>query len=149
MIGRALAALPLIALVACGEPSPREGQTRLHRESYAGSDALRAELHQVWSAGAWRNDGAARFFDPEGRLTHAGTYLDGLETGVWQEFAPDGSLGEGPYVDGQRHGEWTYSAKARDGKRPVVERGRYTAGQRTGVWKRWDTAGTPLPDRSY
>lgn len=129
----------------CGG-GPADGDVRTHREPHRSGTGVRAEFRQEFRGGTWVHDGPARFWDEEGRLTHAGTYRGGLESGAWQEYAPDGSLGEGPYEAGQRSGEWTWYHPAREGlARIPAERGTYSDGLREGAWQRWDASGSPLP----
>ncbi len=133
----------LLAAAACGTKG-EEGAQRSHVERYEDTGAVRAEFQQRFNGKDWVHDGPARFYDEQGRLTHSGSYRAGLEEGLWQEFAPDGSLGEGPYKDGSRSGTWTWYHPAREGSRQPAERGRYEAGLRTGAWERWDSEGVPL-----
>ena len=143
-----LAGLALLPL-ACGG-GPAEGEVRTLREPHRSGDGVRAEFRQEYRDGEWVHDGLARFWDEEGRLTHAGTYSDGLESGTWQEYAPDGSLGEGPYEAGERSGEWTWFHPAREGQARVpAERGTYSNGLREGAWQRWDAGGDPLPSVNW
>jgi hypothetical protein len=64
-----------------------------------------------------------------GAIAGKGEYIDDLEVGRWQYFAPDGALREaGTYVAGVRDGVWT----ERDGDRERT--GPYRAGVRSGLW---------------
>lgn len=135
--------LLLLAASACG-PEHEQGALRQHVERHEATGTVRAEFRQRFDGERWVHDGPARFYDEQGRLTHSGTYAAGLEEGLWQEFAPDGSLGEGPYEAGARSGTWTWFHPADGAARQPAERGRYLEGLRTGLWERWDTEGVPL-----
>ena len=108
------------AAAACGAKG-EEGAQRSHVERYEGTGAVRAEFQQRFNGKEWVHEGPARFYDEQGRLTHSGSYAAGLEEGLWQEFAPDGSLGEGPYQDGARSGTWTWYHPADDGARQPAD----------------------------
>ncbi|MBL6721703.1 MAG: hypothetical protein ISQ08_09870 [Planctomycetes bacterium] len=133
----------LLAAAGCGAEG-KEGALRSHVERHEATGAVRAEFQQRFNGEEWVHEGPARFYDEQGRLTHSGSYAAGLEEGLWQEFAPDGSLGEGPYEAGARSGTWTWYHPPREAARQPAERGRYEAGLRTGLWERWDHEGGPL-----
>ena len=62
-------------------------------------------------------------------ITYEGRRLDGKFTGQMTVQFPDGSVGDGPVVAGQRYGYWT--ERFADGS---VQEGRYVGNRRHGRW---------------
>jgi hypothetical protein len=95
-------------------------------------------------------DGAGTTFvgtHPNGRARVAGAYdADGLRTGVWRFWDPDGHpQQEIEYLAGVR--ERATRSWHPNGK-PAVE-GFYVAGQRDGRWRWWDEGGRPVGETVY
>ena len=65
---------------------------------------------------------------PDGSVAQ-GPVVEGKRHGYWTERLPDGSVQAGPYVRDRRHGRWIL--KYTDGR---VQEGPFVAGKRYGEW---------------
>lgn len=57
--------------------------------------------------GQWKNDercGVGKLYEKDGGVIYEGEWQDGEYNGFGREMAPDGSVYEGGFVEGQRHG---------------------------------------------
>jgi hypothetical protein len=84
---------------------------------------------------------------PDGHPRAAGSYdLDGLRTGIWQFWFPDGRPErEVEYRAGVRE----RAARAWHSNGQLAAEGQYVAGERDGVWRWWDPSGRPLGEAIY
>ena len=58
--------------------------------------------------------GAFTSYYPDGRKREEGQYLNGMRSGLWEEYSRDGKKSRGAYYYGRKSGEWrTYNAKGR------------------------------------
>ncbi|MEM9803006.1 MAG: hypothetical protein AAGA20_21965 [Planctomycetota bacterium] len=135
------AALALVA--SCAGGGADEGDTR-PLETRASADVF-VEGTERYSDGAWRKHGSFVFRDERGSVLAAGAYVDGLESGPWEETYDDGSTGRGAYRDGQRSGAWeTFHSSGSS-----QDRGRYENGLRSGTWISRRDDGSLLREAEY
>ncbi len=78
-------------------------------------------------------EGVWRFWRRSGELDAIGSYQKGFKHGPWREWQENGGWEAGPYVKGQRDGEWVHYYP--DGERQQV--GTYRQGKREGEWEMW------------
>lgn len=87
-------------------------------QPYEDSWALHGKPHGTrWT---WRHDGV---------IDHIETFVDGRLQGHAKEFSGGHVIAEGDYLDGKRHGLWTYHYP-----NGIVERGNYDHGHEVGTW---------------
>ena len=104
----------------------------------------------------WSGDPPSESGRPGFEQEQIGSLKDGKKHGNWSEGDFDGrhgSINEGPYVNGKRHGQWVLNFWGalidkgpyvngkkhghwveRDGWRDVTSKGRYDKGKRNGKW---------------
>ncbi len=90
------------------------------------------------------------FYWDSGSVKREGIYKDGNVYGVWKEYYRDGQVkSEGGYgVKGSesvRHGDWVWYHK---NGQPKIE-GAYRQGQKTGLWKEYNTLGIQISKKTY
>lgn len=104
-------------------------------------------------------EGIHREFSPEGKVTSAQIFVDGVLTaegildtagrqqGIWKEFHPDGKLkSQGEYLNSKRIGEWVFYHP--NGK--VEQKGTYDKkGKAQGSWKWFYESGNILLEENY
>lgn len=79
-----------------------------------------------------------RFYDDTDQLRIEGSYADGLKTGLWTEYYPDGQKkSQFQYVDGVKHGP----AKAWFANGQLEHNGEWERGKKTGNWTEWYESG--------
>ena len=66
-----------------------------------------AELLGLLDSEGERGEGRQKFTDADGSVWE-GPLVDGQRQGHWVARRADGTVGEGPFVDGQRHGDWVW-----------------------------------------
>jgi len=112
-----------------------------------------------WSNG--KLDGAFFEYNENGEITVKGEYLEGTEEGEWM-YIQGNAIEKGIYFDGMRSGVWTtkwrengiliseieYDQNLFNGKHilyhadgKIRETGKYSEGERTGIWYIYDEAG--------
>ena len=134
---------------------------------------LKTEYYEggfIKSTGTYKNgmpEGVHRQFSPDGKVTGAKVYADGILTGegildtagrqqgLWKEYYSNGQIkSKGEYINSKRIGEWTFYFS--NGK--IEQKGKYdNKGRAQGVWKWYypcaDTckgeAGHLLRDENY
>jgi len=146
---RAAVALALVAALALGVdgcgPAPAEGSTRKVREENA-SGVVVLEGQEMVFDGSWKKHGAFVFRDARtGDVVAQGAFDRGLENGPWTQVMEDGTRGEGPFVEGRRHGAWEYRYEGG----ALQERGSYDRGLREGRWVFYREDGTIYRDAEY
>lgn len=81
-------------------------------ENYDCSHTDHYEIRQfmtIWQAGDKTNrfNGYVKNYYDDGTLQSEGNMKDGLPTGVWKYYTPNGMLNQvGEYIQGKRHGRW-------------------------------------------
>ena len=101
-------------------------------KSHGPSVALFAKSEQVYED-AWSvhgvNHGTRWTWKRTGKLDHVETFVDGKLQGAAEEWSAGTLIAAGAYLDGERHGVWTYRYPTK-----VIERGYYDRGHRIGTW---------------
>lgn len=92
---------------------------------FAGTDQA---YEDAWSVHGIKH-GTRWTWHRDGRLDHVETFVDGKLQGHAEEWTGDQLLAEGAYLDGERHGLWTYHHP-----NGIVERGSYDRGKAVGTW---------------
>lgn len=104
-------------------------------------------------------EGIHREFSPEGNVTNAKVYVEGVLTGEgildtagrqqghWKEYHPNGQLkSEGEYLNSKRIGEWVFYHP--NGK--IEQKGKYDKkGRAQGAWKWFYESGNILREENY
>ncbi len=86
--------------------------------------------------GRWRY-----FLEADGTLLSEGDYSDGLKTGEWLGYFPNGQVASrGFYAAGEPDGSWTYYHP--NGR--ISSTGSFTAGRKDGYWVSYDTDGRKI-----
>ncbi|MBA2319811.1 MAG: hypothetical protein H0V89_01540 [Deltaproteobacteria bacterium] len=97
-----------------------------------------------WSTG--KRSGSWQFWYATGEVERTGTYVNGVEDGVWVSYHPNGErAAEGQMVDGKENGEWTYWSE--DGATHTV--GRWSLGLRDGTWVDYTPNETALREKVF
>lgn len=146
---RALAAVALGVALALGvdgcSPPPKEGATRQVRQENA-SGVVVLEGQETVFDGTWKKHGAFVFRDAgSGEVVARGAFDRGLENGPWTQVMEDGTVGEGPFEEGRRHGAWEYRYEGGE----LQERGSYDRGLRDGRWVFYREDETVYRDAEY
>lgn len=104
-------------------------------------------------------EGIAREFSPEGKVTNAKVYVEGVLTGEgiidtigrlqgpWKEYYPNGQIkSDGEYVNSKRIGDWTfYHSNSK-----IEQKGKYDKkGKAQGPWKWYYETGNILREENY
>lgn len=106
-----------------------------------------------------QKDGLQVFYDPQGNITQAAVFRQGIlsekggvidpegrKQGTWVEYSPSGQKkAAGEYKDGNRTGDWTYYYP--DGS--VEQKGKYSQGKETGQWTWYYPGGKILRQEFY
>lgn len=138
-----IACLVAASLCACG-PSVEEGATRrVAQEGRAG--VVVVEGMEVFEDGKWRKSGPFTFRNDEGVVIAEGSFLHGLEDGLWVQTVEDGSVGKGRMREGSRVDQWKwYHANGK-----LQDVGEYDRGVRTGLWRSYRTDGSRMREAEY
>lgn len=135
----------------------RESKRVGHWRSYFEDGTRKGEAHYTDDVGTYKE------YYHSGKVLSEGSRSGTRNTGHWKFFGEDGTLqSEGDYLNGKKHGEWTYyhttgsiSAKGNfeydepvgvwqyffeDGK--ISSTGEYLGGKRSGYWKSLNSDGS-------
>lgn len=109
------------------------------------SDLTRSEYSISWSGkcidGRTHGWGTLKWSRPTGGGGGRGSFQSGKRVGRWVEGAYGGihgTMDEGPYVDGKRHGNWLH-----DFGGWIIKKGPYVNGEEHGFWTEWNHQGSP------
>lgn len=71
-----------------------------------------------------------------------GHYIENQRNGRWTSYCNDNvvKLSDGKYLNGQKHGKWSYCDK----QSGTTTCGSYCRGVKIGVWKKYDSAGNEV-----
>jgi hypothetical protein len=83
-------------------------------------------------------------YDPQGVLVSQGTYVEGLEEGIWTTYEGGRAKSEGRFVRGKEVGQWMYWTS--DGGSLT---GEWVNGRRDGLWREYDSEGRVVRERFY